>query len=84
MLRLYHDKFQFHWKNHPTIFKLFRVLNPIHYHQFGFIMMQNTTQWTKLKNFFRIFLLLCVLCFTFAKDLRDILIVYPNNLFSTK
>jgi len=84
MLRLYHDKFQFYWKNYRTIFKLFRVLNPIHYHQFGFIMMQNTTQWTKLKNFFRIFLLLCVLCFTFAKDLRDILIVYPNNLFSTK
>jgi hypothetical protein len=21
MLRLYHDKFQFHWKNHPTIFE---------------------------------------------------------------
>jgi len=65
-------------------FKIFWCFESDYYHQFGFIMMQNTTQWTKLKNFFRIFLLLCVLCFTFAKDLRDILIVYPNNLFSTK
>jgi len=65
-------------------FKIFWCFESDYYHQFGFIMMQNTTQWTKLKNFFRIFLLLCVLCFTFAENLRDILIVYPINLFSTK
>ena len=36
-------------------FKIFWCFESDYYHQFGFIMMQNTTQWTKLKNFFRIF-----------------------------